>query len=123
MARSFKTKDTRRIIKTHTKISSQLNYVINLSENYKNAIKDNVNNYISNKINETLSSIPVDELNRNKQGIRVKSLHDNGYNNIFHIAYKTVLELKEINGISLESAYAIRETVDKMTTKSLKLLL
>ena len=58
MARSFKTKDTRRIIKTHTKISSQLNYVINLSENYKNAIKDNVNNYISNKINETLSRIP-----------------------------------------------------------------
>lgn len=117
MARSFKTKDTRRIIKTHTKISSQLNYVINLSENYKNAIKDNVNNYISNKINETLSSIPVDELNRNKQGIRVKSLHDSGYNNISHIAYKTVLELKEINGISLESAYAIRETVDKMVNQ------
>lgn len=60
MARSFKTKDTRRIINTHTKILSQLNYVINLSENYKNAIKENVNNYISNKINETLSSIPVD---------------------------------------------------------------
>lgn len=117
MARSFKSKDTRRIIKTHTRISSQLNYIINLSENYKNAIKDNVNNYISNKINETLSSIPVDELNRNKQGIRVKSLHDSGYNNISHIAYKTVLELKEINGISLESAYAIRETVDKMVNQ------
>ncbi|MCI5616943.1 MAG: hypothetical protein MR352_02555, partial [Ruminococcus sp.] len=117
MARSFKTKDTRRIINTHTKILSQLNYVINLSENYKNAIKENVNNYISNKINETLSSIPVDELNRNKQGIRIKSLHDNGYNNISDIAYKTVLELKEINGISLESAYAIRETVDKMVNQ------
>ena len=27
------------------------------------------------------------------------------------------MELKEINGISLESAYAIRETVDKMVNQ------
>lgn len=39
MARSFKSKDTRRIIKTHTRISSQLNYIINLSENYKMQLK------------------------------------------------------------------------------------
>lgn len=117
MARSFKSKDTKRIIKTHNVIESQLNYVINLSENYKNVIKENVNNYISKKITETLKSISVDELNRNKQGIRVKSLHDNGYNNIADIANMTVLELKDINGISLESAYAIRETVDKMVNQ------
>lgn len=117
MARSFKSKDIKRIIKTHNVIESQLNYVINLSENYKNAIKENVNNYISKKITETLKSISVDELNRNKQGIRVKSLHDNGYNNIADIANMTVLELKDINGISLEGAYAIREIVDEMVNQ------
>ena len=114
MARKFTSKDTKRILNTHKNIENNFNYVINFSESYKEQIKQSVNSYISNKIVETLRGIPVDELNRNKQGIRVKTLHDNGYNNIADIANMTVLDLKNINGISLESAYAIRETVDKI---------
>ena len=58
---------------------------------------------------ELLRTIPVDELNREKKGIRVKTLHDAGYHTIGDIVRAQPYQLSAINGISPEGANEIKK--------------
>lgn len=114
MGRAFSSGDAKRVLAVHGENLNKLHYINGLSEGYKAEVKNSVDGYITTKSMQTLEGISVDELNRDKQGIRVKLLHDNGYNTIADLANVPVLQLEMINGISFDGAQTIRKTVDAM---------
>lgn len=72
---------------------------------------------------ETLSllrNIPIDEINREKKGFRIKALRDNGYQTIADIAPASVYTLSSIYGISDDAAYSIKRVVDKIVSTTRK---
>ena len=67
---------------------------------------------------ELLRQIPIEEINRNKEGFRVKALRERGIETIGDIAPKTVRAITNIKGIGAESAHAIRAVVDGIVEKT-----
>ena len=61
-----------------------------------------------------LKEIPVEEINRDKNGIKVKVLKEYGYNNIADLYTATTYQLASIHGISEDAAFQIKYLVDKM---------
>lgn len=55
-----------------------------------------------------LRDIPIEELNRERKGIRVGVLRDAGYKSIADLAAASVYELASIRGISEDSAHTIK---------------
>ena len=65
-----------------------------------------------------LADVPVEELNRDKGGVRVKTLRDCGYANMADIRRATVHQLTDINGISPEGAREIKEIAESFASRS-----
>lgn len=55
-----------------------------------------------------LRDVPVEELNRDRGGIRVKTLRDAGYGTVADVCAASVYQLASLNGISEGGAYAIK---------------
>jgi SNF2 family DNA or RNA helicase len=62
----------------------------------------------------------VDELNRDKNGIRVKTLAETGYSSIADIYTATVNQLESIQGISYVAAKSIKQISDNIVKESYK---
>lgn len=60
--------------------------------------------------NGMMEDIAVEELNRDKKGIRVKALRDHGYNNYADILTARDYDLSAVRGISEDTASPISET-------------
>lgn len=74
----------------------------------------------------SLKTIPVDELNHNKRGIRVKTLKDAGFETVADVYSSTIDELESVNGISYYSADDIKKSasaIAREVEKGLKLRL
>lgn len=69
---------------------------------------------INDDIVTALKNIPIEELNRDKKGIRVKTLRDNGYKTIADISKVTVSALSNISGISASAAVDIKKAADNI---------
>ena len=67
-----------------------------------------------------MRNIPIDEINREKKGFRIKALRDNGYQTIADIAPASVYTLSSIYGISDDAAYSIKRVVDKIVSTTRK---
>lgn len=78
MARSFSGSEVKELIRKHNDRLNSLNQVIKNSSLLKNEIKKSADKFITQEIMVVLRGVSVDELNREKRGIRVKDLHDNG---------------------------------------------
>lgn len=57
-----------------------------------------------------MEDIAVEELNRDKKGIRVKALRNHGYNNYADILTARDYDLSAVRGISEDTASPISET-------------
>ena len=80
-------------------------------------IKKSIDNYISNSTYKVLETIPLEDLNKASSGVRVKPLRDSGINNFSQIKMKSAYGLSDINGISDNSAWAIKRIVDDCYNK------
>ena len=61
------------------------------------------------EIQRLLENIPVEELNRDRRGIRVKTLRDGGYENVAQLLAASTRSLADLNGISDAGAEEIRQ--------------
>lgn len=68
----------------------------------------------------SLRDIPIDEINREKKGFRIKALRDNDYQTIADIALVSVYTLSSIYGISDDVAYSIKRVDDKIVSTTRK---
>ncbi len=120
MARNIDSTTAKKIINTHKAILKDIDAVCRYADTSKAEIKSFADALIKHDANEALKNIPVEELNRNKQGFRVKTLRDSGYTTIADIEKTPVSALSKINGISIDAATQIKDASKKIAEVSTK---
>lgn len=78
------------------------------------------NELAQKEIIKILEEIPVEELNRDKDGFRIKNLKDAHYNTIADIVNTSLAALERINGISKDTAKAIKKKADALAKDAKK---
>lgn len=76
MARPFKSRDLSNLFHEYDSLNRQLIEMASLSDKYRMRIIATVDSIINKETMKVLASKPVEELNRDKRGIRVKLLHE-----------------------------------------------
>ena len=116
MARSFDSTDAKRIIERHRKLLAELVRAEESFDGLRTAITKTSDELVAQEVLNVLKDIPVDELNRDKRGIRIKLLREHGYQSIADITGASVYSLASINGISDDAAYYIKHIADQIVS-------
>ncbi len=109
MARSFSGGDAKRLLRVQKDTELRLNQINSAADRLRGEISSAVEDMTIDSSFDILKTIPVEELNRDKKGIRVKALRDNGYNTLADIIRASDYSLSAINGISPEGARSIKQ--------------
>lgn len=126
MPRAYSNIDVKRLIDDHQDLRKKLERVIDLPNVYIDTIKAAADKLVANEVLKILADIPIDALNKEKKGIRIKALLNRGYENIADIASLGTYELASIHGISGDTAFTIRRIVEDIiedTGKNVKIKL
>lgn len=75
-------------------------------------IKNAINKLLNEELIKTLKEIPIDELARDKSGVRIKYLKDAGFNNLAEIFLTSTNKIASIYGISEEKAIVVKDKCD-----------
>ena len=114
------TKDNKPILKIseelllkQKQIQAKIDDVESENSSSKDEIKKSIDILVANELLKLLKTIPVEELNRDKKGIRVKPLIDNGYTNMADVYTANVYNLSAVYGISQDNAYTIKRIANE----------
>lgn len=118
MARPFSTTDAKRLINEHRITLEKLNSAQTTVEKNKESVKKASEELVTQEVLKILREIPVEEINRDKRGFRVKALRDHGYNTIADIATAPIYALASVYGISEDAAYSIKAIVNDIVSKA-----
>ena len=80
MKRSFSFSDINRLIDDYRKAEQRQREISEVGE-YESEVRKAAVRYVDSEAMAMMEDIAVEELNRDKKGIRVKALRDHGYNN------------------------------------------
>ena len=87
-----------------------------------NAIRDNIRNAAERMVMVTvldiLKTIPVEEINRNKKGFRIKALRDAGYTTVADLYTASAYQLATVYGISEDSSYSIKSIAKDLAVEA-----
>ena len=87
-------------------------------EKYSTKAKDASDALVAQEVLHVLADIPIEEINRDKRGIRVKALRDYGYRTIADISTASVYAIASVHGISEDAAYSIKRIVNDIVSKA-----
>lgn len=87
-------------------------------EQSKENIRNAANRVAAHDIMGILKGVPVEELNRGKGGIRVKTLRDSGYESLADIYAAAPAQLESVKGISAEGAREIKTKLNEYLYES-----
>lgn len=118
MARPFSSADAKKLSEEHEKLKDSLLYGMKFDEIRRNDIVKSVNSAVDKVVFSLLESVPVDELNRDKCGFRIKALVGNGYSTVADVIKASAYRLEMINGISADGAYAIKRAAAKIAAQA-----
>ena len=118
MARPFTSTDASRLIRQHQDLLYRVKQVIGLVPTFRKEVKQAADALLAEEVMKVLRGIPIEEINRDKRGIRVKALQDYGYHTIADVASADVYRLSSIYGISQDAAYTIRRVVDNYAAQA-----
>lgn len=116
MARPIDTIDAKRTVATHQKLLAELAEAEISLDTLRSDIKKSSDALVAQEVMKILKGIPIEEINREKRGFRIKSLHDHGYHTIADLSAASVPMLTSINGISADGAYSVKRIVDDIVT-------
>lgn len=120
MAKIFKTKDVKYLVNKHKDILKNLRKSIDLEKELQNQIKLAVNKMVTSEVLKVLRDVPVEEINREKRGIKIKALKEGGYLSIADLATASVHQIASVRGISEDTAYTIRQIVKELVNQTRK---
>lgn len=109
MARAFTPQEARRVMDAHKLLLKQMEKAADSGGGLKEAVLTAVESMIQKEVVRMLESIPVEELNRDKRGIRTKVLRDNGYDTMAKVYTASERRITAISGIGPESAREIKQ--------------
>ncbi|MBR5547887.1 MAG: DEAD/DEAH box helicase [Clostridia bacterium] len=97
-----------RVVRFHQSVQQQMASADNVIEKVKEQIITAANQLIAAEVLNLLKNVPVDELGRERTGIRFKALKDAGYQTVADVFCATRYNLASVYGISEDTAYAIK---------------
>jgi hypothetical protein len=118
MVKPFSSSDAKRIIEEHRRTIEKLNNVKDSAETQREAIKKASDELVAQEVLRILRDIPIEEINREKRGFRVKALRESGYNTIADVATTSVYSLASVYGISSDAAFSIKRIADDIVSKA-----
>ena len=89
-----------------------------VTDKEKNQIKDAAEKMTAYNALQILSGVPVDEVNREKGGFRVKTLRDAGFTTMADIHSASVQQLVSLNGISENAASSLKMIANRFLTEA-----
>lgn len=101
----------------YSEIAKQCENLNKKIDNRKREIKKAVDRMIAAELLKTLRGIPVDELNREGNGFRIKALADHGYTTMADVFSAHTYQLSSVYGISSTAAYGMKQVADKYAEK------
>ena len=90
MARPFTSRDAKRLIDEHRELKTRLSKAEAYSDHCKTSISKASEALVAQEVLNVLKDIPIEEINRDKRGFRIKALRDYGYNSIADISTASV---------------------------------
>ncbi len=120
MARIFTSTDVKRLIGEHQGYLSDLKEAEKEAEKYRNEIMRAADLLAEQEVQKILKDIPVEEINRDKRGFRVKALREYGFSNIADIISASVYSIASVQGISEDGAYDIKRIANKLSYQASK---
>lgn len=118
MARPFTSRDAKRLIDEHRELKTRLSKAETYSEHCKASIFRASEALVAQEVLNVLKDIPIEEINRDKRGFRIKALRDYGYNSIADISTASVYTIASVHGISEDTAYSIKRVVEDIVSKA-----
>ena len=118
MARAFSSADAKELLTWHHQTIDKLNRVEASREEYKEKVKNASDSLVAQAVLKVLQDIPIEEINRDKKGFRVKALREYGYETIADIAPISVYTIASVRGISEDAAYSIKKIVNDIVSKA-----
>lgn len=115
MAKPFRAQQAKGLLKRHRALYEELSAMEALIQQDRDEVLNASNLLVTQEVLKVLQDLPIEEINREKRGFRVKTLHEAGYHTIRDLFETTTLQLAYIRGISREKAVAIKNTVNKMS--------
>ena len=112
MDRQFSFSDAKKLLKEHQETQNKLNEIKRAGDIYKEAVKRAADSCMAAETLKLMKDIPIEEVNRNKNGIRVKALRDSGYTTYADIYAVSAKQLSFIKGISEDGAKAVKKVVN-----------
>ena len=101
-------KDYKKLMEAHGRVLQDLRLGAVEDEISRQQVKDAGENMVKDALFRLLSLIPVEEVNRDKLGIRVTALRSSGFETILDIQNATAQSLANVSGISDEGAREIK---------------
>ena len=118
MARPFTSRDAKRLIDEHRELKTKLSKAEAYSDHCKANISKASEALVAQEVLNVLKDIPIEEINRDKRGFRIKALRDYGYNSIADISTASVYTIASVHGISEDTAYSIKRVVEDIVSKA-----
>ncbi len=118
MPRSFSMSDAKRLLRLQNDIDVKLRQIESVDDRLRAEITSAAEKMAGSGSMEILDTIPVEELNRDKKGIRVKMLRDSGFSTLADIVKASEYSLSSINGISPDGAKAIKQAASEIAEKA-----
>lgn len=112
--RPFDSADAKRIMEQHRKLLTEMSSAEEYCVGLRTAITEASDALLTQEALQILKDVPVEELNRDKRGFRIKALRENGYRSVADVMEASVYSLAAINGISDEAAYSIKQAAGQI---------
>ena len=120
MAEAFTSRDARHLSDEHRDIWRKLEGIEKLSDRYRSDISNAAESLLAKEVLTLLRDIPIEEVNRDKLGIRVKALREYGYNTIADISAATIHNIAAVKGVSEDTAHTIKRIVGNIASEARK---
>lgn len=109
--KTFSFSDAKKIVFQHREIKNRILELQEAEGRYNCEIKKATEHYSASEVLKILKEIPIEEINRDRKGIRVKALRENGFTNYADVFTASMYQISAIRGISEDGAYRIKHIV------------
>lgn len=114
MARPVEKRSAKNLITQHQTLLTGLDASVKLGQQLRSAIKTASDALALREAVKMLKEIPVEEINRQKRGFRVKALRERGYHTVADLHAASATALAAVNGISDEGAKSIKRAAKEI---------
>jgi len=108
MPKQFSTFEADELINYHQRVVNELEKIIGQKKTLFDEIKDASDTIVAREVYKLLKDVPIEEINHDKKGIRIKALRDAGYNTVADVVSDSVHSISSVYGISEDAAYTIK---------------